>query len=323
MARLRLPVTLAVVLILAPAGCTRRPVAEPTTLVLLDIGPTRNTDYSDWMERALVGFHRETGVAVKRVLAPESSDEQLVLERQLLEGGATTPDVYIIDAIWPGVLGEHFIDLRPRLAAEAALHFPALVANNVVQGRLVAMPYHANVGILYYRTDLLREYGYGAPPSTWTELEGMAAAIQKGERAKGHEGFWGYVWQGAPYEGLTCNALEWQESEGGGRIVEDDGTISVDNPRTVAAWSRAASWVGTISPPAVVGYREGDAQEVWRSGRAAFMRSWPYAGRDRGSSVRGRFDITTVPRGATRWSSARTRWPCRDTRSTSTRASRS
>jgi trehalose/maltose transport system substrate-binding protein len=298
MARLRLPVTLAVVLILAPAGCTRRPVAEPTTLVLLDIGPTRNTDYSDWMERALVGFHRETGVAVKRVLAPESSDEQLVLERQLLEGGATTPDVYIIDAIWPGVLGEHFIDLRPRLAAEAALHFPALVANNVVQGRLVAMPYHANVGILYYRTDLLREYGYGAPPSTWTELEGMAAAIQKGERAKGHEGFWGYVWQGAPYEGLTCNALEWQESEGGGRIVEDDGTISVDNPRTVAAWSRAASWVGTISPPAVVGYREGDAQEVWRSGRAAFMRSWPYAGRDRGSSVRGRFDITTVPRGA-------------------------
>ena len=126
----------------------------------------------------------------------------------------------------------------------------------------------------------------------------MAAAIQKGERAKGHQDFWGYVWQGAPYEGLTCNALEWQVSDGGGRIVEDDGTISVNNPRTIEAWSRAASWVGTISPPEVVGYREGESQEVWRAGRAAFMRSWPYVSQDRGSSVRGRFDMTAVPRGS-------------------------
>ena len=67
----------------------------------------------------------------------------------------------------------------------------------MVQGRLVAMPYHANVGILFFRTDLLRQYGYRGPPSTWQELEGMAAAIQKGERAKGDDDFWGYVWQGA------------------------------------------------------------------------------------------------------------------------------
>ena len=298
MARLRSSIPLAVLLIFAPAACARRPVGEPTTVVLLDIGPARNPEYSEWTARALEGFQRETGIVAERILAPESADEQLVFQRQLLEGAATTPDVYMIDAIWPGMLGEHFLDLRPRLQAEATLHFPALVANNVVQGRLVAMPYHANVGILYFRTDLLREYGYDAPPNTWAELEGMAAAIQKGERAKGHQDFWGYVWQGAPYEGLTCNALEWQVSDGGGRIVEDDGTISVNNPRTVGAWSRAASWVGTISPPEVVGYREGEGQEVWRAGQAAFMRSWPYVSQDRGSSVRGRFDMTAVPHGS-------------------------
>jgi trehalose/maltose transport system substrate-binding protein len=296
MARLRLS-PLAVLLILAPAACGRHGVGEPSTVVLLDIGPSKNQEYAEWTAQALEGFHRETGVVVRRLPTPESSDEQLVFERQLLEGGATTPDVYIIDAIWPGMLVDHFLDLRPRLGAEAARHFPALVANNVVQGRLVAMPYHANVGILFFRTDLLREYGYHGPPSTWPELEAMAATIQKGERAKGTGDFWGYVWQGAPYEGLTCNAIEWQASTGGGRIVEDDGTISVNNPRTVEAWERAASWVGTISPPEVLGYREAEAQDVWRAGKAAFMRSWPYLRPDRGSRVRGRFDITFVPGG--------------------------
>ena len=291
---------IAVALIVAATACGRRRAGEPATVVLLDIGPAKNREYSEWTVQALEGFTRETGIVVQRVLGPESSNEQLVFERRLLEGGATTPDVYIIDAIRPGTLVEHFLDLRPRLGAEAERHFPALVANNVVQGRLVALPYHANVGILFFRTDLLREYGYPAPPRTWRELESMATAIQKGERAKGDDDFWGFVWQGAPYEGLTCNALEWQASDGGGLIVEDDGTISVNNPRVVEAWQRAASWVGAISPPEVVGYRESDAQEVWRAGKAAFMRSWPYLSQDAGSRVRGRFDLTFVPGGSHR-----------------------
>ena len=294
----RLPGPLGVLSLLALAGCGPRSVREPPTVVLLDIGPAKNREYSEWTVTALEAFTRETGIEVKRVFAPESSNEQLVFERRLLEGAAPTPDVYIIDAIWPGMLVEHFLDLRPLLGAEADRHFPALVANNVVQGRLVAIPYHANVGILFFRTDLLREYGFRAPPSTWPELARMAAAIQKGERAKGDDDFWGYVWQGAPYEGLTCNALEWQASEGGGLIVEDDGTISVNNPRAVEAWDRAAAWVGAISPPQVVGYRESDAQAVWRLGKAAFMRSWPYFSQDAGPRIRGRFELTFVPGGA-------------------------
>jgi trehalose/maltose transport system substrate-binding protein len=292
---------LAVLLVLALTGCERPRAVPPASLVLLDIVPARNREYAEWAREALEAFTKETGIGVKRLPAPESSDEQFVFTRQLLEGGATTPDVYLIDAIWPGMLVEHFVDLRPLLGAEADRHFPALVANNVVQGRLLAMPYHANVGLLFFRTDLLRDYGFRDPPRTWTELEDMARAIQKGERAKGHEDFWGYVWQGAPYEGLTCNALEWQVSSGGGLIVEDDGTISVNNPRAVAAWSRAASWIGTLSPPEVVGYRERDAQEAFRAGHAAFMRAWPsnYSpSQDGGSAIRGKFDITFVPGGA-------------------------
>ena len=285
----------------ALTACGPRPVREPPTLVLLDIGPSINRQYVEWRGQALEDFTRETGIVVRQLSAPESSDEQLVFDRRLLEGGATTPDVYVIDATWPGTLGEHLLDLRPRLGAEADEHFPALVANNVVHGRLVAMPYHANVGILFFRTDLLREHSYRGPPGTWDELEAMAKTIQDGERAKGHQDFWGYVWQGAPYEGLTCNALEWQASESGGRIVEDDGTISVDNPRTIKAWDRAAAWIGVVSPPEVVGYREADAENAFRDGKAAFMRNWPsnYSPTQGSTSrVRGQFDITLVPGGS-------------------------
>jgi trehalose/maltose transport system substrate-binding protein len=68
--------------------------------------------------------------------------------------------------------------------------------------------------------------------------------------------------------------LEWQMSEGGGQIIEDDRTISVNNPQTLLAWQRAARWVGSISPPAVVAYEKWDAENVWRSGNAAFHRAW-------------------------------------------------
>jgi trehalose/maltose transport system substrate-binding protein len=112
---------------------------------------------------------------------------------------------------------------------------------------------------LFYRVDLLREYGYVRPPKTWEDLETMARRIQAGERAKGNDDFWGFVWQGAPSEALTCNALEWQVSEGGGTILDEQGRVTVTNPHTIRAWDRAARWVGWISPPGVIGYKEWDA----------------------------------------------------------------
>ena len=127
---------------------------------------------------------------------------------------------------------------------------------------------------LYYRPNLLKEYGYREPRKTWDELERMAARIQAGERAKGNKDFWGYVWQGGINEDLTCSGLEWQISDGGGRIIEDNKTVSVNNPHVIRAWQRAARWVGTISPPGVTAYGLWDAQNLWGSGKAAFLSGW-------------------------------------------------
>ena len=83
--------------------------------------------------------------------------------------------------------------------------------------------------MLYYRTDLLQKYGYSKPPTTWAQLFQMAQKIQDGERAASPN-FSGFVFQGNAYEGLTCDALEWIASSGGGQFI-DGGKVTINNPR--------------------------------------------------------------------------------------------
>jgi trehalose/maltose transport system substrate-binding protein len=288
-----------VLLSLLLEGCTRPPVHEPVTLTLLDQEWTTKK-FTEEREQELQQFTRETGIRVKLLPAPESAREKLALWQDLLRTGASSPDVYGIDVIWPRILDDYFIDLKPYFANEISLLFPAIAATYTVDNKLVALPYYANIGLLYYRSDLLRQYGYREPPQSWDELESMAARIQAGERAKGKKEFWGFVWQGAATEALTCNGLEWQASDDGGQIIEGDKTISVNNPNAIRAWQRAARWVGSISPPSVVGYKEWDALNAWVAGDAAFMRNWTIAYVDSqaaGSPIRNKFDVTLLPLG--------------------------
>jgi trehalose/maltose transport system substrate-binding protein len=257
--------------------------------------------YRDSRNREIQQFTTETGIRVELLPAPEAAVDQLALWRKLFANRSDTPDVYAVDDIWQGILADDLIDLKPYLSPqELAAFLPQSLANDFVNGKLVALPYEIGNGMLFYRTDLLRKYGYRSPPATWDDLYRMAATIQAGERAKGKKNFWGFVWQGAASEALTCNALEWQASEGGGQIIEPDRTISVNNPDTIHAWKRAARWVGSISPPAVTNYKEWDSFNIWESGEAAFMRNWTVAyvvSQSDVSAVKGRFDFTVLPRG--------------------------
>jgi trehalose/maltose transport system substrate-binding protein len=232
---------------------------------------------------------------------PDAVQDRLGVYLQYFETESSEADLYQIDVIWPGDLAEHLVDLNEYGADEvASQHFPAIIQNNTVDGRLVGIPWFTDAGLLYYRTDLLEKYGYDGPPTTWMELEEMAATIQAGERGEGNEDFWGYVWQGNAYEGLTCDALEWVYSNGGGQIISPDQVITINNDNAIDAVDMAAAWVGTISPPGVTGFQEEEARNFWQAGNAAFMRNWPYAyslGNSEDSPIAGLFDVSPLPAG--------------------------
>ncbi len=189
---------------------------------------------------------------------------------------------------------------RTRSRISISNFFPAIVKNNTANDKLVGIPWFTDAGLLYYRTDLLQKYGYDKPPQTWQELTDMAKKIQDGERAAGNNDFWGFTWQGKAYEGLTCDALEWQFSNGGGQIIEPDGTVSINNPQAIAAFNMAKGWVNTISPEGVTTYTEPESLNVFTASNAAFMRNWPYAvavGDAADSKIKGQFAVTQLPQG--------------------------
>lgn len=249
-------------------------------------------------ETAVAYCEEQTGIDIEVVNGPESATDRLALYLQFFGAESGDIDLMQIDVIWPGILAEHLVDLTPYVE-DPSIYFERITQNNTVDGSLVGLPWFTDAGLLYYRTDLLEKYGYDAPPTTWAELEEMAATIQEGERAENPD-FWGYVWQGNAYEGLTCDALEWQYSWNGGTIVEPDGTISINNENAAAAFDMAAGWVDTISPPGVVSYQEEEARGVWQGGNAAFMRNWPYAyalGNDDESVIKDQFAVVPLPMG--------------------------
>lgn len=251
-----------------------------------------------WMDQLVVDrFNEATGAQATYVQGAESATDRLTFYLQTMAAQSSEIDAAMIDVIWPGIMAAHSVDLSDVIGDYD--YFERIVENNTVDDMLVGIPWFTDAGVFYYRTDLLEKYGFEAEPQTWDELEEQAQTIMEGEIGD-NPAFTGYVWQGNAYEGLTCNGLEWQFSQDGGQIIDPDGTVTINNENAIAAFERAAGWVGTISPEAVTGYMEQDARGVFQGGNAAFMRNWPgdYATMSEpGSGVEGLFDVGQIPAG--------------------------
>ena len=239
----------------------------------------------------------KTGNTIKNFSPPNSPTEKLALYRQLFAAKSSDIDVVQIDTVWPGLLKDHLADLKPYSQGVESQHFPAIIANNSVNGKLLGMPWYTDAGLLYYRTDLLKKYGLRVP-QTWEELTQTALKVQTGERAKGDTDFHGFVFQAKAYEGLTCNAIEWVGGQGGGTVVNADGEITIRNAQAAKALNLAASWIGSISPAGVLNYEEEEARGVFQNANALFMRNWPYAWalmQKNDSLVKGKVGVAKLP----------------------------
>ncbi len=252
------------------------------------------------MREVLDDYQEETGQEVEIVQMPASTTDIFGQFKIWLNSKSSDIDIYVVDVIWAPQIDNHLVDLSDAASDIAGEHFPAIIQSQTSNGRLVALPFFTDAPALYYRKDLLDKYDEPVP-QTWLDLTYTAEYIMNSERDEGNDGMYGFVFQGNAYEGLTCDALEWIKSSGGGQIIEADGSISVNNPDAARALRLASSWVGGISPQGVTTYQEEEARGLWQRGDAVFMRNWPYAyslGQNaEDSKVKGKIGVAPLPTG--------------------------
>jgi trehalose/maltose transport system substrate-binding protein len=243
-------------------------------------------------------FTRDTGIKVSVVPHPSASDAAYSQLARAFSAKSSSIDVAMIDVVWPGAFAPYLVNLKPALGKQAKLHIQSIVANDTIKGKQVAMPWFGDYGILYYRTDLLKKYGYKSPPKTWSQLFTMAKKIQDGEQ-KSNSSFAGFVFQGNAYEGLTCNALEWLASAGAGHFI-DGGKVTIDNAKARQILDAFRTQIGKVTPKGVTTYQEDQTEHAFDNGDAAFARNWPYQygiGGGADYKGKGKFNVTTLPHG--------------------------
>jgi trehalose/maltose transport system substrate-binding protein len=166
--RQRLGVLVMVLLLLPVLFAPARGTQEPTGEIVINIASGAvGTEYERLLEQADRYMAENPGIKIEALSTPDLATDRLGLYLQFFEAQSPDLDVYMIDVIWPGDLAEHFVDLYEYGAeAQAKEHFPAILENNTVDGKLVGMPWFTDAGLLYYRTDLLDNYG-PSPGRTW------------------------------------------------------------------------------------------------------------------------------------------------------------
>jgi len=233
--------------------------------------------------------HPDIHVVQRRT--PDAADQRHQLYVQWLNAGASQPDILQLDVIWtPEFAAAGWILPLEQFNADVGAFLPASVAADRWDGQLFAIPWFIDVGMLYWRRDLM-----DAPPRTLDELRRVAERSQKAGDVD-----YGFVWQGARYEGLVTVFLE-HVGAFGGRLMGPDGSIEVDKEPAVRAltWMRDAVWNQGTVPRAALTWHEEETRFAFQNGQAAFMRNWPYAWslleNDADSRVAGRVGIAPMP----------------------------
>lgn len=250
-------------------------------------------------KKAIQEFERQNpGLHVREEILPSNSNSQHQYYVTSLEAGSVDFDVFLIDVIWTPEfsLAGWLEDLSPLLPdSERSLFFPAPIKADTYQGRLYAIPWYIDAGVLYYRRDLLAKYGF-EPPQTFDQLAKQAKAIVRGEQQQKLNGF---LWQGKQYEGLIC-AVNEVISGFGGTILDEAGRVHLqDRPvRQALQWLKDCMYTEHISPRWTLSADEENTRLSFLNGHAVFLRNWPYCWtffQREGSPVKGKVGVTHMP----------------------------
>jgi ABC-type glycerol-3-phosphate transport system substrate-binding protein len=232
------------------------------------------------------------GIKVVQRVTPDAADQKHQLYVQWLNAGASDPDVLQLDVIWtPEFAAAGWILPLNRFQPETDAFFSSTIEANRWADSLYALPWFADVGMLYWRTDLM-----AAPPATFDELVREARRARASQQTQ-----YGMVYQGARYEGLITTFVEYLGGYGG-RIL-DGGRVVVNSEAALRALTemRDEIYRHGVVPRAVLTWQEEQTRFAFQNGQAAFMRNWPYAYplmQDTAESrVAGKFSVAPMPSG--------------------------
>jgi multiple sugar transport system substrate-binding protein len=222
-------------------------------------------------------FNERNRGAIEVALRLAPADTGQYFEQLRIQFQAHEADVDVIsgDVIWPAQFAANgwILDLSGLFTPDLREpYLPATVDSNTYEGRVYGVPWFTDAGMLYYRKDLLEGSGFSEPPTTWDELEEMVEKVRRDAGTR-----YGYVFQGAEYEGGVVNGLEFIWNAGGNVLDPGDpDEVIVGAPEAVEGLATARGMVAEgVAPGAVPSYKEYESYTVFLGGDAVFMRNWP------------------------------------------------
>jgi len=253
------------------SGFTKTSTAGPNDIIL-----SKGPDTSGTLEKALAMFNKENQ-SFKVVLEIASADTGQYFDemRTQFQVGGGEIDVIGADVIWPAQLAANgwIEDLSDLFTEEMQQDYlDSTIETSTYKGKIYGVPWYSDAGLLYYRKDLLDKAGL-KPPKTWDELLSQAKKVQEQEGIP-----YGFVFQGAEYEGGVCNQCEYIWNAGGDILDPNDPSkVLIGSKEATAGYESAAQNVTSgVAPVAVVTYKETESLTVFITGEAVFMRNWPY-----------------------------------------------
>jgi multiple sugar transport system substrate-binding protein len=239
---------------------------------------TAPEDLTGTTTKLISQFNEKYRGEYKVIFHQGSSDtgERLNKLRIQMQAGGEELDIILGDVIWTAELAESgwisdLSDRFPKSQQQAIL--PGSVQAIIYDGKPYGMPWYTDTGLLYYRKDLLEKSGYDGPPKTWDELKQMTRKVRAESDIK-----FGFLFQGARYEGGVCDACEFIWGHGGNVLDPSDPTrVVIDSPQAIAGLETERSMITDgISPETVTVYKEDESAGPFLNGDAVFLRNWPY-----------------------------------------------
>ncbi|MCA1848076.1 MAG: ABC transporter substrate-binding protein, partial [Actinobacteria bacterium] len=256
--------------LLGTAGCGGGGGGDSGNLIL-----SHGPEESGVLRKQLDAFNQQHKgeIQVEWRQMPADTGQYFDQLRTEFQAGGGEIDVISGDVIWPAQFAAQgwIMDLSDRFPESQQQKFlPATIESNLYEGAIYGVPWFSDVGMLYYRRDLLEQSGIGEPPATWEELKQMAEQVRQDSGTK-----YGFVFQGANYEGGVVDGLEYIWTHGGD--VLDGNNVVIDSPESAAGLATERSMVTDgVTPQAVVNYTETESHTTFLNGDAVFIRNWPY-----------------------------------------------